>query len=282
MTEQFPPTFPTPSPKKRRSGGLVAGLILILVGLMALADNIPGLDIGLVFLPGLGLIFLGAGYINRKIGLVIPGGILMGIGLGAVLTDGLKMGDTTNGGAFMLAFGAGWGLITLVSILMGQRINWPLYPGGILAAFGLFLIISSWLGMDLSLVFLPALGVTFLVSGILTRKIGLLIPGGILVGIGAGAILMEKVVRNVGGEAQGGYFLLAFAAGWVLITLSALLIKSWTWWPLIPGGVLALVGWALLAGQKGLEMLKYANYVWPVILIVVGLFLLLRRRDTEK
>ncbi len=50
------------------------------------------------------------------------------------------------------------------------------------------------------------------------------------------------------------------------------------WWPLIPGGILALVGLALLAGPNSLFLLTYASYLWPLVLIGVGIFILLRRR----
>ncbi len=154
--------------------------------------------------------------------------------------------------------------------------------GAILITIGIMALLSQIPGLNAGLFFLPALGAIFLVAGVVSRQVGLLIPGGILAGIGAGTILMEGPFHFVEDPARGGIFMLAFAGGWLLISLAALLIQCKIWWPLVPGGIMALIGVSLLAGQPGLEVLKYASYGWPVILIAVGLYLLLRRKDLEK
>lgn len=79
-----PQTLP-PEPRKHAT----ADIILILIGLLILAGEfIQSETIGLLFLPILSLIFLAWGLLNRSIGLLIPGGILLGIGLGAYLIEG--------------------------------------------------------------------------------------------------------------------------------------------------------------------------------------------------
>lgn len=131
---------------------------------------------------------------------------------------------------------------------------------------------------NLGLLVLPALASIFLVWGLITRTFGLIIPGGILAGIGLGAILVERSWMPMTEMAQGGVFLLSFAAGWVLITLlSPFVSKRLIWWPLIPGGILAAIGAMLLAGETGVKMLELLSYAWPVALIVLGLYLVLRR-----
>jgi len=45
--------------------------------------------------------------------------------------------------------------------------------------------------------------------------------------------------------------LVGFALGWLLITiLSRTITSKFIWWPLIPGGVLAMVGWGIYCGQS--------------------------------
>lgn len=133
--------------------------------------------------------------------------------------------------------------------------------------------------------FLPALGVIFLASGIIAGKRGLLIPGGILLGIGAGVFIQEQFYPNLDGTMQGGLFMVAFACGWALITLLSLVVKDTEdqtkvmWWPLIPGGIIGAIGAALLLGEKGTVALEYFSKGWPVILIASGLYLILRRRQ---
>ena len=60
--------------------------------------------------------------------------------------------------------------------------------------------------------------------------------------------------------------------------LSVFTNGGFRWWPLIPGGILAAVGLAMLAGPNGLLLLTYANFLWPLVLIGLGIFILLRRR----
>ncbi len=152
--------------------------------------------------------------------------------------------------------------------------------GGIaLIAIGLLALAGQIFDMDnLGLLVLPALALIFLAWGLITRTFGLIIPGGILAGIGLGAILVEQSWVPMTEMAQGGVFLLSFAAGWVLITLmSPFVSQRLVWWPLIPGGILAAIGGMLLAGETGVKMLELLSYAWPVALIVLGLYLVLRR-----
>jgi hypothetical protein len=157
------------------------------------------------------------------------------------------------------------------------------FVGGlILIMAGLLSLVGQIPGVDVGNLFLPALGAIFLVAGLIAKKIGLLIPGGILAGIGVGASLIEGPFHYIEDPARGGIFLITFGAGWALITLTSFLIGSRVLWPLIPGAILALVGLATLSGDPGLQVLKLAGYGWPVLLIAVGLYLILRRKSLEK
>lgn len=153
--------------------------------------------------------------------------------------------------------------------------------GSILILVGALSLVSMIPGVDPGLFFLPALGAIFLAAGFITRTPGLLIPGCILEGIGVGAALIEGPFRYVESPAEGGIFLLAFAGGWVLLTLTTWMVGRRMLWPLIPAAVLGLVGGALLAGQSGLQFLEATNQAWPLVLIAIGLFILLRRRGTN-
>lgn len=156
----------------------------------------------------------------------------------------------------------------------------PLVGGTILIAIGVLILLNQLnLVGNLGLFFIPALGVLFLAWGLATRTFGLVIPGGILGGIGLGIALIEGPLAGLGEPVQGGVFLLAFAAGWLLISLlSVFTAGTFQWWPLIPAGVLALVGGLLLAGEAGLSALKVLGYAWPAALIAAGVWLLLRKR----
>ena len=167
------------------------------------------------------------------------------------------------------------------NVVTKNRAGW--IGGIVLIAIGVFLFLNQVLKVDLGIYFPLALGVVFLVWGAATRRIGLLIPGGIVAGIGVGALLVEGIGPNYAEPASGGLFLLAFAGGWGLITLaSALFTPHVAWWPLIPGGILAVIGAALLAGSTGLKFLEYLGMGWPVILIILGVYLLFKRLPAQK
>lgn len=158
-----------------------------------------------------------------------------------------------------------------------------LIGGMILILVGLLALLQqfvslAWLG-DL---FLPGLALVFIAAGLLRNQVGLIIPGGILAGIGAGAIV-ENSLRLP--EAQSGaVVLMVFACGWALITLLSAVInrrdsrQGIAWWALIPAGVMGAIGGLILIGGTALKALELAGKAWPLVLIALGLYLLLRRK----
>jgi hypothetical protein len=152
---------------------------------------------------------------------------------------------------------------------------------GLLALFGQLL--PEGITSNLGLYIVSALGLIFIIWGIAARNDGLMIPGGILSGIGLGIILIEGV-RWPANVDEGGVFMLAFAAGWVLIVgLTAVFTPKTHWWPLIPGGIMAVIGLAVLFGGLFMTALELVGILWPVALIILGLFILYQaRRPREK
>ena len=145
--------------------------------------------------------------------------------------------------------------------------------GAILISIGVLALLQQFLDVNWGLYFLPLLALVFLTAGIVERRPGLLIPGGILAGIGAGAILVQSPFFSAMGEpVRGGLFFFAFAAGWAVVTGASYLIGRVMLWPLIPAAFMGLFGVALLANA-----ITIFSYFWPVVLIAVGLFLVLRR-----
>lgn len=152
-----------------------------------------------------------------------------------------------------------------------------LIGGLVLVGIGLYLLAAQfiraeWMGM----IILPGLSVMFLAWGLFTRNAGLLVPGGILGGIALGTYLNSSMYNGDMSVSEGGVFLLAFAAGWALITLTSALIGQLMLWPLIPGGILALIGLALMGGDTGLQILEWVGRLWPLGLIAGGLAILWR------
>lgn len=170
---------------------------------------------------------------------------------------------------------------------MNEKRKNGLVGGVVLISIGLLALIGQFVDWrpeaNLGLYILPILGAIFLVWGIVTRNAGPMIPGGILSGLGLGILLLETVSWPEGMD-EGGVFLLAFALGWALITmLTAVFTPKIHWWPLIPGGIIAVVGLAVLYGGVFWQALNLMNLVWPLLLILLGLSVIFNaRRPKEK
>jgi hypothetical protein len=151
----------------------------------------------------------------------------------------------------------------------------------LLISIGALVLVAKFVDLpnipDLGLFFLPALGALFMLAGILGRNEGLMIPGGILSGIGWGAYLTAGPLTWASERQEGGVFLLAFALGWVSITVvSALFAKKTVWGTLVPAAVLAAIGGALYFGGMFIDLLEVAAKLWPLALIIAGIALLFK------
>lgn len=158
-----------------------------------------------------------------------------------------------------------------------------LITGLILILIGLFSLAVQYIKVDwIGLLILPGLGLIFLAWGLIVREVGLLIPGGILSGIGLSAYLLEGPFSGLDGSQEGGIFFLSFALGWGLITVLSAVIRDFQWWPLIPGGIMAGIGSLLMLGEPGLKVLELIGKAWPLALIAVGLYLAFWRRSRQQ
>jgi hypothetical protein len=159
--------------------------------------------------------------------------------------------------------------------------------GWIVGAFLIVIGILSLVGQFakdgwLALLFLPALALTFLIWGAVSREAGFVIPAGILGGVSLGTIL-ERATPGLTGQETGAVFVLALAAGFAVITpLTAIVAGRAHWWALLVAGILGLVGGALLAGGVAMEALKVAGQAWPLILIGLGVYIIFKRRESAE
>jgi hypothetical protein len=128
-----------------------------------------------------------------------------------------------------------------------------------------------------------ALGLVFLAWGWTRKLLGLIIPGCILVTVGPGISFAWSQSSNPQGLIETGVMLVWFALGWLLITVfSRMMYKKFIWWPLIPGGVLAMVGWGLYIGGNPSNALGFVGNSGSIGLIIFGVYLLLLRFGMQK
>lgn len=139
------------------------------------------------------------------------------------------------------------------------------FAGTLLIVIGVALLLIDVTGVgDVAVVLLG--GLAFLATYVATRSYGFLVPGGILTGFGA-----DLVAQDLG--LVDDVTLFGLGAGFLLIPLVQLSVRApreggW-WWPLIPGGILVLIG--------AIEHLQgdAAGLILPAVLIILGLAFLL-------
>lgn len=116
-------------------GRIIAGAVLILLGVAFFAMQFLG-DIGSgAILFAVGAIFLVAYFMTRTYGFLIPGCILAGLGLGQIAAQG---GLFAVSGFSGIGLGIGFIAIFVIDYIYSQHMRWwPLIPGGIITVGGL-------------------------------------------------------------------------------------------------------------------------------------------------
>lgn len=151
---------------------------------------------------------------------------------------------------------------------MPQR---PPVAGVVLILLGALFLLGQWLNVGGEGV-VAMIGLAFLAAYAFTRQYGFLVPGGIMTGLGIGIIYEDRL------QAEGAPVLLGLGLGFISIYVISRVRGRMPadWWPLIPGGVLTMIGLFLAAGQTGL--LGAVGRWWPLVLIVIGLYIIFRQR----
>jgi len=145
-------------------------------------------------------------------------------------------------------------------------------PGVILIAVGATLFAVQLLHLDADVIVL-VIGLVFASTFAATRRYGLLIPAGIMTGLGAG-ILLEDIGAK--GEPAMLGLGLGFLAIYAVDALTSGARAPGRWWPLIPGAIITVIAGA--SGTFGQEGARAIEQGWPILLIAVGAWLLMRRR----
>ena len=147
--------------------------------------------------------------------------------------------------------------------------------GLVIAGIGLFFL-AGQIEPDIGRFATMFIGLALLAVFVITREYGFLVPGSILTGIGIGIVLDTAA----SGQAESGVMMLSLAGGflgiWVIGSIYRLSQNHW--WPLIPGGILTIIGLVQISETDVVETLR----LWPILLIVLGAFLLAKaitRRD---
>lgn len=147
-------------------------------------------------------------------------------------------------------------------------------PGLILIALGLAFLAGNYFHLGGGTLFL-ALGLALLVARFATGNYGYAVPAGILLGFGSYVALEE--VRALPPDG-GGWFFILVGLGFLAVYVIGLRPREV--WPLFPAAVALALG-VLLARLVEITILAQFAWLaryWPVVLVVIGLWLLLRDR----
>ncbi len=264
----------------------VVGLALIIGGSLALIDQ--ALHVGWLTSSVLvsGIVLLMGGVRLRSYGLLIGGSIIIGLGSGLFAAYSLP-GDWTvvqRAGWGVALFGMGFGMIPITT---GKRypfqVWWTLFPFCLFASIGYCLLLRPFQMSSFILYPPAALGIAMAGIGLYKKWIGFIIPACLLIFSGLG-VYIPWVSRFTGNPlTRTGTMLVIFAFGWGLITvLSRPITHKFVWWPLIPGGVLAVVGWGLYIGGDPNSALAFIGNTGSVVMVILGLYLLLLRRGMRQ
>jgi len=163
--------------------------------------------------------------------------------------------------------------IAFLSIYSGNRENWwAIIPGVILSAIGVLIVVSllipegnlDWGGF----IFLAGIGIAFFMVYLVRRENWwAIIPGGVMVTLAIVSLLDNM---NFTGEETGGIFFLGLGLTFVLVAIVPTPhgVMNWAW---IPAGILLVIGVLMTASME-----NAMGTIWPVFLIILGGFLLLR------
>jgi hypothetical protein len=261
-----------------------AGITLIGAGLVFILDQwIQTGWLSLLVLPGLGLIGLVAGIQHKRMAWYIPSSLVGGLGWGGffVLNRLLDIPNLARLGFFLICMGLGFLCIFLATWLSQRPLlaYWALVPGLIIASVGIPFVTNRINFFDFLLFPTLAVGFALLAWGSMEKLLGLIIPGCLLLGIGPGIFFAWAKTGTFNGLTETGVMLVWFAFGWGLITIASRVVSQrFIWWPLIPGGLLAVVGWGLYIGGNPENALSFIGNTGSIGLIIFGVYLLLLRR----
>jgi len=162
----------------------------------------------------------------------------------------------------------------LVVYLRNRERRWALIPTYILLAIGAMLLLTEWYILPDAFVatfVLTAIGLPFLVGFLRDRtNWGALIHAYVLLVVGIMIPLLDyNLLTDLWIPA---YIMFAIAIPFFVVYLS----DPKEWWPLIPGGIMAVIGIAFILSSGA------TRYLAAIVLIVVGVLILARQfRHTE-
>ena len=247
---------------KRFDPRIVFGFLLLTGGVLALMQNMgylnnaPDIFWGGLFLA-VGLVFLtllfGGNWWSA-----FPGFTLVALGTLILLPESL---EDFGGALFLGGIGLAFWYVYFTS-----RIErwWAVIPACVLTALAVMIVATTRYEDIGGAIFLGGIGLAFLIVFLTDRaeRWWALIPAGVLATLAGVTIAAERF-----GEFQtAGFFFFGLAITFLLVAL--LTGMTWAYWPALALGIMGLLGIA--------SLLEFANYLWAIVMIGAGGFMLFR------
>ncbi len=251
-----------------RKQALVWGGLLIVFGLMGLMESLvelsPWVWVGVLALSGLGVL---AVYLTDRSewGFLITTYALWAVALLIVLA----VLDILPGVFIAFYVLAAIALPFLVVYLRNREHWWALIPAYVLLAIGSMIALTEWgilADAFIATYILVAIALPFIVVFLRDRSNWwALIPAYVLVAVGIMVALID--VGVLGDLMVPAYVMFAIAIPFLVVYIR----NPREWWPLIPGGIMAVIGSAFILSAGAAQTLG------AVALIGVGVLILLRQ-----
>lgn len=270
-----------------KKGTMIVGLCLVIIGIGLLLELTFDLGWSATGVEAtIAIFFFIQTVVKKKTGLGVVSSLSLGIitALFAFFMPGVDWPWTLRLGLLIILIGAGFLYIPLCRYLISRRISyWGFFSGWVIIAVGIPFLLAQLSLLDFVFWVVTGVGSGLLIWGLGRKWIGLIIPGSILSTIGAGIYFAWAKATTSAGLSETGIMLVWFALGWgAIIVFFRIINARFIWWPLIPGGIMAVVGWGLYSGGSPNAALSFIGNTGSIGVLIFGLYLILMRRGLKR
>ncbi len=273
--------------KKQKLNNVIIPIAAGLIILMILISWLTGFTrLMLLVIPFVSFALLGWSIVMKSKGWIIATSLLSSLGVAfLIITWTLDLLESNDWlGVICMALGIAWIVILFVTIIRLKKILWwTIIPAGILISLGLCFFNSPAGIWDLIFYCGAGVGLSLLAWGIGGKLLGLIIAGSIILTVAPGVAFSWKIIGVTNAISQTGVMLVWFGLGWALITICSRAIRDkFIWWPLIPGGILEMVGIGLYLGGNPNFTVGFINNSIIMSVLIFGSYIFFLRLNFRK
>jgi hypothetical protein len=260
------------------------GLLIIILVLVGWVARIP--KIYLIIIPVISVSLLALSIIKNSKGWATGISLISGILIGwvVILWSQSMLEPFKIIGILCGSLGLSFLFIFFMTYFLWKILSWwEIIPAGVCLALAGCLLNSDAGLLDFVFYIGIGLGISLLLWGIGAKLFGLIIAGSIVLTVAPGISFPWKSIGVTNLISQTGVMLVWFGLGWALITSSSRVIRDkFIWWPLIPGGILEMVGIGLFLGGNPNFTTGFLNNTTIMSLLLFGSYIFFLRMNFRK